>query len=133
MYSTLILPIMRRHFNRIRFLGCNPLEFESPTSDKLIKVKSRKKLYIQCFISLFYCLVLLLILIWGQFPIPEKLQGFVFLTCNFIFLAGLGNPNLDIEPIQIANSFVSLEDNLLKPGIIRSFTPHVTTTLKGIL
>lgn len=116
MYSDHFLPLLIRNFKLSRKILCLPFEFDAK-SGKLAIIKSPRRVRVSQFKSILafrYWLVLLWHFSFGPLTLLQRLQGFPFLVC-FTILIGCGcNIFLDVGPIQVINSILVFEKDLLK-------------------
>lgn len=115
MYFTNFIPFLIQHLRMCKPFSCNPVEFDQK-SNKFILVTCPKtiRMYrLQCLLTLLYCTVMLLHLIYSPFTWPKRFQGSIFFIMNFILLCSRWNYGLDIAPIQVINSFVTFETTVL--------------------
>lgn len=116
MYSTQFFPLVIRHLKFSRLIASAPFEYDAK-SGKLIGMKGHKRVRVsqmQSLITLTYLLVLLYNFFFGGMPMLKRLQGVPFLMCYSV-LTSLGwNVGLDIAPIQMINSIINFERDLLQ-------------------
>lgn len=131
MYTTQFLPLVIHHFKLSRLIRSVPLEFDSK-SEKLILTKSRQRRRVsqfQSILTLMYFLVLLYNFLLGHLSMVKRLQGIPFVMAYGI-LAFIGwNVGPDIAPIQIINSILMFEKDVLQ-GTFMIGHPPPTHNLK---
>lgn len=116
MYSIQFLPMVIKHFKFSRLIRSVPFEFDAK-SGKLVPMKSRRRTRVtqmQSIIALSYFLVLVHHFCTGDMSMVKRLQGITFLDCYMVLIFGGWNVGLDIAPIQLINSILSFEQNLLR-------------------
>lgn len=126
MYTTQFVPLIIRHLNYSRELGCLPFEFNSK-SGKFVLIKDKRLIRVaqlQSILTLGYFLVILYHFCLGGGIWLKKLQGLPFLICYAVLVSCRWNVGLDIAPAQLINSMVTFEKGLLQgKSIVRSVSP----------
>lgn len=118
MYSTQFFPMLVRHLGHCRLLKAVPFEFDEYFK-KLVPIKNSSDIKIfrcQCLIMLLYVVAMFLNLCVGPLTVQRKFQGFSFFAIYVILLLGKWNYELDIAPIQVINSCMQFETELVKGG-----------------
>lgn len=131
MYSTQFLPLVIHHFKFSYLIRSVPFDFDAK-SGKLVLIKERKRILatqVQSILSLMYIIVLSYHFILGKLPMLKMLQGFPFLLSYMLLLSTGWNVGLDIAPIQMINSILNFEKDLLK-GIGNSGCRYSAGTLQ---
>lgn len=128
MYSTHFLPLTIRHFKFCRFIRNLAFEYDSKYG-KFFLIKSKTpviKAKVAYVLSLIYVCVLLYRI--ANFPMLRMLQGFPILFCYVLLLSIGPNVGLDIAPVQIINSILTFEKDLLQ-GITDSIIVSIIFVL----
>lgn len=115
MYSSLFLPLIIKHVQFTSRMGSFPFEFD-PKSRKLIRIKDLWRVrvtQVQSVITLIYYLIMLYNFFFGELPVLKRLQGFPFIIFYTILVSCGWNVGLDIAPMQLINSILTFERDLL--------------------
>lgn len=121
MYTDHFLPFVVRHFKLARIFGSIAFEFDTK-SRKFVRIKCRiRVIAVQLqYISTFLYVGLLFYIVL-DLPVLKMLQGFPILFCFALLLSVGSNVSVDIAPVQIINSILTFEKNLVD-GIQISMT-----------
>lgn len=114
MYTGQFLPFVIQHFKFARLVGSIAFKFDAKTG-KFVPIKCQKRVLasqIQYIITLMY--VGLLFHSLGGLPVIKILQGFPILLVFVLMLSAGSNVSVDMAPVQIINSILNFEKNLLK-------------------
>lgn len=114
MYTDHFLPFVIRHFKFARYVGSLPFEFDLK-SGKFVRIKCQRRVLIaqvQYIITLMY--VALLAYRISNLPVIKILQGFPILFVFVLMLSAGSNVSVNIAPVQIINSILKFEKNLLE-------------------
>lgn len=136
MYTTQFLPLLVRHLNRCRVLKSVPFRFDK-NSGKLVLIESSGdiKIYrIQCILTLLYVAAMFAHLCFGPLTVQRKFQGFSFFGVYVMLLNNKWNFRLDIAPVQVLNSCVKFEGELVKGnGLARRNFNYIETSQIEVL
>jgi hypothetical protein len=135
MFSQNFLPYLKFHLNFGNFFGINIVNF-CPLTKKFVisSSKKRREFYrLNILLHLLHLLALFLNLCVGPLTTLKKLQGAIFCSIEFVSLVLRWDLNLDLGPVQLINSFIKFEENLLK-GIflIFNFTRMAYVTMVSV-
>ncbi len=115
MYKSEFLLLLQHRVRVGTILKCLPFKFDKK-SDRLYKSRSPWQLRIfklQCALSVCYAMVMFANLCFGPLTMTGRMQGIGFFIVYFAATLMQWNYSLDIAPIQIINSFLNFEEEII--------------------
>ncbi|OXA46063.1 hypothetical protein Fcan01_18933 [Folsomia candida] len=117
MYSTEFLPFVVKHYRHCRkVFKYYPFQFNAKTN-RFVKITNRhgrRMFKLLLLVMLGYSTTISLALVSGSLSTAKKVQGVVFALIYILITLCVWNYNLDKAQIQVINSCLDFEDNIMR-------------------
>lgn len=116
---TEFLPSLISYLRLCKRLKCTPIEYHNKTGRFVIcrNVRQLNIFKLQCVLSLVYLAGMFFNLCFGSHTLPARLQGVSFFVIYLTTFIIRWNYDLDIEAIQVINSFLDFERTIIQNGM----------------
>ncbi|XP_035708011.1 uncharacterized protein LOC118435721 [Folsomia candida] len=135
MIMTEFLPSLISYLRLCKRLKCTPIEYHNKTGRFVIcrNVRQLNIFKLQCVLSLVYLAGMFFNLCFGSHTLPARLQGVSFFVIYLTTFIIRWNYDLDIEAIQVINSFLDFERTIIQNDIRLPLSSPETKSMKSFI